>query len=370
MDTDTFNRSTILKLRCSEILSRISAIHGNSVPFYSDEISTQELPTCFGCTNRTPWEVPWKPGWDLVLINDLSQLADLPELLPHSKVYAIAKAQPKDIYEQAARHRFYPSDVFIGQSETHVILFKERIIESQLWDGSHQPDKTLFLYSEWGWGDIIRNLRFLKPLSAMFKEVVFECRREMISLARIYPVTIRPKQAQVPQHDFHFRLEFLSRFLPVSFAPLPYTEKTALPSSYQHIGVAYRSSDIHSHAQRSFPPDFLRVRQAKLWSFTLNPPPFMQPILSDYESWEVTARAINAMGLIIAADSSVAHLAGALGIKTLCLLPSTPYRTSIAENTHLWYPNTTILTSQKSDWSDLAQITEPHIRKAVDVKLL
>ena len=61
-------------------------------------------------------------------------------------------------------------------------------------------------------------------------------------------------------------------------------------------------------------------------------------LASDFKDFSDTAKAIKAMDLIITVDTAVAHLAGALGIKTFLMLPySTDWRWFSDTKTTPWY---------------------------------
>jgi ADP-heptose:LPS heptosyltransferase len=68
-----------------------------------------------------------------------------------------------------------------------------------------------------------------------------------------------------------------------------------------------------------------------------------------------TAALIDEMDLIISVDTSVAHLAGALGKDVWILLPYHPdYRWMLDRNDSPWYPTCTLFRKSKiDDWSDV-----------------
>ena len=66
-------------------------------------------------------------------------------------------------------------------------------------------------------------------------------------------------------------------------------------------------------------------------------------LAKDFKSFEDTAEAVNAMDLIITVDTSVAHLAGALGKKTFLLLPyASDWRWFDDNKTTPWYDSVEI----------------------------
>ena len=83
-----------------------------------------------------------------------------------------------------------------------------------------------------------------------------------------------------------------------------------------------------------------------------------QDELNDFSD---TAALIEEMDLIISVDTSVAHLAGALGKDVWVILPYHPdYRWMLNRKDSPWYPNTTLFRKSKiDDWTDvILEVTE------------
>ena len=66
-------------------------------------------------------------------------------------------------------------------------------------------------------------------------------------------------------------------------------------------------------------------------------------LAKDFNDFSDTAKALKAMDLVITVDTSVAHLAGALGIKTFLLLPyASDWRWFENNKTTPWYKSVEI----------------------------
>ena len=66
--------------------------------------------------------------------------------------------------------------------------------------------------------------------------------------------------------------------------------------------------------------------------------PQMINLGKDFKNFSDTAKAIMAMDVVVTVDTSVAHLAGALGVKTLLLLPyASDWRWFSDNKTTPWY---------------------------------
>ena len=76
-----------------------------------------------------------------------------------------------------------------------------------------------------------------------------------------------------------------------------------------------------------------------------------------------TAALISCLDLVITVDTSVAHLAGALGRPTWILLPHTPdWRWLLDRDDTPWYPNTRLFRQQAhGDWPHVFARMEAHL---------
>ena len=74
-----------------------------------------------------------------------------------------------------------------------------------------------------------------------------------------------------------------------------------------------------------------------------------------FESFAMTAAAITALDLVITVDTSIAHLAGALGVPTWLLLSFDPdFRWGLESERTIWYPSIRIFRQPKfRDWASV-----------------
>jgi hypothetical protein len=80
----------------------------------------------------------------------------------------------------------------------------------------------------------------------------------------------------------------------------------------------------------------------------------LAPLLGNFSD---TAHALKAMDLLITVDTSIAHLAGAMGITTLLLLAQQPdYRWMLDRNDSPWYPSLRLYRQPRyGDWEAVLQ---------------
>ena len=126
-------------------------------------------------------------------------------------------------------------------------------------------------------------------------------------------------------------------------------ERLAGTQGYTRIGLVWAGRPEHGRDfERSLPASALAplaaLSEVAWFSFQLGRPEVpalpnlfsLAPFLSDFSD---TAYALSGMDLLITVDTSVAHLAGALGIPTLLLLPFQPdFRWMLRREDSPWYP--------------------------------
>lgn len=89
--------------------------------------------------------------------------------------------------------------------------------------------------------------------------------------------------------------------------------------------------------------------------------------MSDIRDFSDTASLIKAMDLVISVDTSVAHLAGALGKPVWVLLPKVPdYRWMLDREDSPWYPTARLFRqSGFSDWEEVMARVRMELEAAV-----
>jgi tetratricopeptide (TPR) repeat protein len=225
-----------------------------------------------------------------------------------------------------------------ANSQAHKLGFPE-------WKGEPLADKRLFIWPEQGFGDQILAARFIPLLEAA--HVTFVCSPELAELFAQLPATIIPRRGDIPvePHDYWTIPLCLPRW--VRRIPRePYL--TAAPrDAGGRIGIAWKGNAR---------PDPLRslddAAAARLRS--LPGAVSLHPEDSGARSFNETAQLIAGLDEVITIDTSVAHLAGALGKPTTVLLHhhSSDWRWRADENGQsFWYPNARVVRQPTpGDW--------------------
>ena len=248
------------------------------------------------------------------------------------------------------------------------LIVPERNFPQPRWQGQSFVGQTLLLHFEQGLGDTLMFVRYAKQAKALGGRVLLAAQVPLADLVATCPGVdeVIPHGAPFPPFDFH--LPLLS--LPAAFrttldsipTEIPYLDiPTSVPNrewiartlaaseGRTRIGLVWAGSRTHKgDAQRSIPPsvfESLGVLPDVAWySFqidTVDLPVLpglvsLDPMLRNLSS---TAYALSGMDLVITVDTALAHLAGALGIPTLLLLPYFPdWRWLLEREGSPWYP--------------------------------
>ncbi|HEX3888700.1 MAG TPA: tetratricopeptide repeat protein [Phenylobacterium sp.] len=178
------------------------------------------------------------------------------------------------------------------------------------WRGEPLAGKRLFLWAEQGFGDQILAARFIPHLGA---EVTYVCAPELARLFDGLGATVIPRAAENPiaPHDYWS----LPLSLPRWCGPVPnsayLTGHARSPSG--GVGVAWKGNALPDPG-RSLPPDLAGELLALPGALSLHPED------TGARDFQDTADIVAGLDLVVTIDTSIAHLAGALGKPTLVLL--------------------------------------------------
>jgi tetratricopeptide (TPR) repeat protein len=247
---------------------------------------------------------------------------------------------------------------------------QRRDVGATLWRGE-QPlqGKTILLVAEQGFGDTINFLRYASLVAARGATVMLDVPQPLREIAASTPgvASVISGGAPVPHVDYHCPL--LS--LPLAFA----TDLTTIPANIPYIradqqrlakwrerlpqtgrlriGLCWAGSNAHlNDHNRSIAPerfaeifalpnlDFISVQkdvgagQAEILRRH-----GVIALGQDFEDFADTAAVLAQLDLLISVDTSVAHLAGAMG-KAVALLLSYPaeWRWLLERSDSPWYP--------------------------------
>jgi tetratricopeptide (TPR) repeat protein len=264
---------------------------------------------------------------------------------------------------------------------------KPRGFSQPLWDGSDLENRTLLLHAEQGFGDTIQFIRYLPMVAKRGGRILLECQRELVRLLQSYSSICQliPRGDPLPAFDLHCPLLSLPRIfqttvdsipskVPYLFPPQDLVERWRNQPQFANrpfkVGLAWAGSPAHRNdATRSLSLDQLaplgRLSEVTFYSLqkgpaatqTTRPPAGMTLIdLSpDLHDFADTAAAISQMDLVIAADTAVCHLAGALRKPAWTLLRfAAEWRWLSGRADTPWYPSMRLFHQHSpGDWDSV-----------------
>jgi Tfp pilus assembly protein PilF len=249
------------------------------------------------------------------------------------------------------------------------------------WQGEPFAGKTLLLFHEQGFGDTMMFVRFAPMVKALGGRVLLEAQAPLADLVATCPGidAVIPHGAPIPPFDLQLPLLSLPAVLQTGLdaipAGIPYlhipervpnraviAQVLAAADRFNRVGLAWSGNSAYKNDEaRSIPVDALRPLAALVnvffFGFQVEPaeapalPAFasLKPCLSNFSD---TACALSGMDLVITVDTALAHLAGALGVPTLLLLPFSPdWRWMLGRDDSPWYPSMRLYRqSAPGDW--------------------
>lgn len=276
--------------------------------------------------------------------------------------------------------------------------YPNKVRKDNLWDGSNIKDKTLFIYYEAGYGDVIMFSRYLPLAAKKCKKLVLMCQQPLTPLFAENPQLgiseIIDTYIPEDQMDFDYHAPLLS--LPYILkltgddiftyaggyinttqeqhesAKMKYFQNNSLKIGIKWQGNTYYDKDRVIPAEKFLP--LVQTPNTQFYSFQtfegseeINKLKDVIDIGKDLVDFSQTAAALSNLDLVICNDTSLAHLAGAMGIPCWIILP---YEVNWRWHNDLskcdWY-NSVRLFRQKSigDWQGVFDEIEKAMAEAL-----
>ena len=259
----------------------------------------------------------------------------------------------------------------------------ERHYRQPYWDGSPLQDKTIFIYQEQGQGDCIHCARYLPLLVAQGARVVVECRKALFRLFESIPgiELILPDQ-KPPEFDFHAGIMSLPMLFGTTLRNVPnivpYLQAPPdLKERWQKLGLhtwpkprigfvfrGARFQDNNRHRSCTL-KDLQPVLDIPGLTFTclqkeltaqdresLRSMAHIHVLEEQLHDFANTAAVIEDLDLVITVDTSVAHLAGALGKPVwIMLCRNSSWQWLLEREDSPWYPTARLFRQESlDDW--------------------
>lgn len=255
----------------------------------------------------------------------------------------------------------------------------QNIFSKPLYQGEALKDKTILLHAEQGFGDSLMMIRYVSLVKQQGARVVLYLREGLeelfSSIEGVDHIQVRGEEPMA--FDFHLPIMSLaSRFdsdLKRITQNYPYLKAEAtgsLQSDKLKIGIVWGASETgESYKKKVFSLDefapLFANKKLRLYSLQigkdadiLKQRPYCDVIvdLSDrIKNFSDTASLIHDLDLVISSDTSVAHLAGALGKEVWVLLQKVPdWRWGVSGDKSIWYPSARLFWQDSlSDWDSV-----------------
>lgn len=256
------------------------------------------------------------------------------------------------------------------------------------WNGMRIPNGKLLMVGDQGYGDTIQFARYIPMAAERCQELILGCSAEMGPLlSKIPGVSLFcHRWTDVPGHAAHCRLSSLPYLFRTQMDTIPckipylaaepdriayWRERLAatLPAGVKRIGLAWTGRPTHPNDRRRSVPlaTLARLTNAGPAAFvSLQKPmpqrdleavklfPHMTDISEDLKDFGETAALMENLDLIVTVDTSMGHLAGALGRPVWILIPkAADWRWLLDREDSPWYPSARLFRQPKpGDWDE------------------
>ena len=282
-------------------------------------------------------------------------------------------------------NRLCRQTAILTQNKTYPNLIKN----SKLWAGENISDKILYTYYEAGFGDMIMFSRYIPKLSKLCKKLIIKPQKELSQLFRDnFPnVEVMDYFYDESQFNFDYHIPFLSiphilslnneeifmnksGYLNADINKTKYYKEKFFNNNKFKIAIKWQGNTYYETDRvinvEAFEPLF-ELPETQIYSAqTFEGSQELEKLSSKYNVIDLsksfsdfsdTAAALANIDLVICSDTSLAHLAGAMGKKCIILLP---YSYNWRWHTDLskcdWYDSVKLFQCQKDEtWNDLVK---------------
>ncbi|HEV3136524.1 MAG TPA: tetratricopeptide repeat-containing glycosyltransferase family protein [Pirellulales bacterium] len=282
--------------------------------------------------------------------------------------------------------------------------YPARAFQQPLWNGEPFANRTMLVYAEQGLGDTLQFVRYLPLVRERGGEVLLEVQAAIVPLLRTSGIQgVMATPADLPSFDLQVPLHNLPGIFQTTADNVPddvpyltadpelvavWRERLSQHGGFK-IGVAWqgekaleydrsRSIGLGEFAPLSTAPGvklFSLQKNAGSEQLTEMADRFtVHDLGADFDessgAFMDTAAVMKSLDLVITADTSVAHLAGALGVTTWVALPTPPdWRWLLEREDSPWYPTVRLFRqSTPGQWTDVFARMTDALRKWIEAR--
>ena len=284
--------------------------------------------------------------------------------------------------------------------ETNDFTSHKRNFSQPIWLGDKNiQNKIVLIHSEQGLGDTIQFCRYLTVLKSFGAKVIFEVESNLIKLLEPSfrdACQFIPKGSTLPYFDYHCPLLSLPFAFKTNLSNIP-SNSNYLQVNTEHvkfwnskigyckfkIGIAWQGSQSKIDVGRSFPLSLFHilsiVKNVRLISLQkgfgteqleiLPKGMKVETLGGDFDNgpdaFIDTAAVMKCLDLVITSDTSIAHLAGALGVQVWVALQFVPdWRWLLDRIDSPWYPSMRLFRQKERDiWTPVFEDIKDELLK-------
>ena len=233
-----------------------------------------------------------------------------------------------------------------------------------LWDGVSSGSSIVVL-SEQGVGDTFQWMRYVKDLERYFTKVWVQLPRSLHAVHASYNVIERLSECDA---EVCVPICSLSRHFGITMTGhdyLPRTKGYDFGTTGLKVGVVGEGSVLHTnnHRRSCGMHQFLKLISpgVNLYNLTPGARTIKGIVNLNPRSWCATVDYLCGLDLVITVDTSVAHLAGVLGVPCWVLMPisDTDWRwgDSSCGTNNVWYPTVTVFRNP-NNWDTVFRVVK------------
>jgi len=276
--------------------------------------------------------------------------------------------------------------------------------DQPVWEGQELRGRTLLVYTEQGLGDAIQFVRYIPWLAGRASRILLSLPQPLRTLAAdLAPNCVLLKDEEpVPPFDFHCALMSIPAVLRAEENDIPrdvpyFQADAARQASWARrleaagaspqlkVGIAWSGNPKHANDRaRSVALDSFRGLEVAGCRYVTLQPEVRESDRRALQAWgdalhfgeelhdfADTAALVQSLDLVISVDTSVAHLAGALGRPVWILLPHCPdWRWMLGRSDSPWYPTARLFRQPRTgDWAAVIETVRAELAGLVAQQL-
>ena len=282
-------------------------------------------------------------------------------------------------------------------------LYRMREFHAPMWEGQSLVGKKIMILPDQGFGDTLQMLRFIRMLKLNGAYTIFIVHKALKRLFSTYAYIdeFADDMDDIKNYDYYTLMFNMPAQFDISIDTIPEPEGGYITPPENvlkkwnklikktddicHVGIVWSGNPNHSNDhERSMPMDkiteLLKIKNVQLYSLQFGPGrdailhkmkqkkyTNLLDLMDNVKDFADTAALVSHLDLVISVDTSVAHLAGALGKKCWVMITQPPdWRWHMERSDCPWYDNMTLYRQSKTFyWDDIIKTISHDLEKFV-----